>query len=46
MAGVWRSLAGKKLRFPSDMHEDHYEEILKITPAEVPMFGAPSYNYT
>ncbi|CAI4225650.1 unnamed protein product [Auanema sp. JU1783] len=44
--GQWHSQASKGLRFPIDMYDDEYEEVLDISPAEVPMFGPPSLNMT
>ncbi|KAI6216088.1 hypothetical protein M3Y94_00462200 [Aphelenchoides besseyi] len=46
MMGKWYSAASKGLRFPTDMLNNEYEEVLDIMPAEVPMFGAPSLNLT
>ena len=38
--------AAKGLRFPTDHYAKEYEEILDISPANVPMFGPPSLNLT
>jgi len=46
MLGKWHSQASKNLRYPTDMLDNEYEEMLDIMPAEVPMFGAPSINLT
>lgn len=46
MMGKWYSLASKGLRYPTDMKSNEYEEILDISPAQVPMFGPPSLNMT
>uniref|UniRef100_A0AC34QCH3 Uncharacterized protein n=1 Tax=Panagrolaimus sp. JU765 TaxID=591449 RepID=A0AC34QCH3_9BILA len=46
MMGKWYSQAAKGLRYPTDMFATEYEEILDVMPAEVPMFGAPSLNFT
>uniref|UniRef100_A0A8R1DX98 THAP4-like heme-binding beta-barrel domain-containing protein n=2 Tax=Caenorhabditis japonica TaxID=281687 RepID=A0A8R1DX98_CAEJA len=44
--GKWHSRASKGLRFPTDLYDAEYEEIIDISPANVPMFGPPSLNYT
>ena len=44
MVGRWYSAATKGLRFPIDMDDSSYEEMLDIMPSEVPMFGPPSLN--
>uniref|UniRef100_A0A0N5ADD7 Protein male abnormal 7 n=1 Tax=Syphacia muris TaxID=451379 RepID=A0A0N5ADD7_9BILA len=46
MTGVWRTITVGYDRYPTDMNNYKHEEILDIMPAEVPMFGAPSFNYT
>ncbi|PAV78636.1 hypothetical protein WR25_12808 [Diploscapter pachys] len=44
--GRWYSQAAKGYRFPTDLYENEYEEILDIAPSNVPMFGPPSLNLT
>ncbi|KAL3107823.1 hypothetical protein niasHT_017055 [Heterodera trifolii] len=46
MMGKWYSQASKGLRYPTDMVAGEYEEMLDISPAQVPMFGPPSLNLT
>ncbi|CAL2052805.1 unnamed protein product [Caenorhabditis brenneri] len=44
--GKWHSRASKGLRYPTDLYDSEYEEIIDIAPANVPMFGPPSLNFT
>ncbi|CAI5456400.1 unnamed protein product [Caenorhabditis angaria] len=44
--GKWHSQASKGLRFPTDLYDNEYEETIDIAPANVPMFGPPSLNFT
>lgn len=44
--GKWYSQATKGLRYPTDMLAHEYEELLDISPTQVPMFGPPSLNFT
>ncbi|KAF8354229.1 mab-7, partial [Pristionchus pacificus] len=44
--GKWYSQAAKGYRYPTDLYAGEYEELLEISPAEVPMFGPPSLNIT
>ncbi|MCP9266450.1 Protein male abnormal 7 [Dirofilaria immitis] len=46
MVGRWYSVASKGLRYPTDMYLNSYDELLDVVPAEVPMFGTPSFNFT
>ena len=46
MMGKWYSQATKGLRYPTDMLSPEYEELLDISPTQVPMFGPPSLNLT
>ncbi|VDK65328.1 unnamed protein product [Gongylonema pulchrum] len=46
MVGQWHSIASKGLRYPTDMNSSGYEELLDVMPAQVPMFGTPSLNFT
>uniref|UniRef100_A0A8R1TUN0 EGF-like domain-containing protein n=1 Tax=Onchocerca volvulus TaxID=6282 RepID=A0A8R1TUN0_ONCVO len=46
LVGRWYSVASKGLRYPTDMYLNSYEELLDVAPAEVPMFGTPSFNFT
>uniref|UniRef100_A0A0R3S772 Protein male abnormal 7 n=1 Tax=Elaeophora elaphi TaxID=1147741 RepID=A0A0R3S772_9BILA len=46
MVGQWYSVASKGFRYPTDMYLNSYEELLDVVPAEVPMFGTPSFNFT
>jgi hypothetical protein len=46
LVGQWESSLSLSIRYPTDVYEQSYNEILRIVPTEVLMFGAPALNFT